>query len=258
MSKYPLRKGQQVRLWGLSLALLSGLLGFIPADAPAECKQAVVQAYRKLEGALAAGAEQRVFHLQFTSESTYTAPGQRTEQKSIVRGELYSQGRKGVFKTDEMSIWQDGQYVATALHAQRTLFLTRAAPGRFAADPRRQLMLRDSLIQLGRLQTCQNEQVGQHTQRHVQLAYEGAVAAKLNIQAMDFWLSPQNTLQKMRVRYQAGGPLKQVTLSFLVQEWLTSSAQLPADARARVVDSQGRPLPAFQGYHLVNQITPAR
>jgi len=233
-----------------------GLLSFTPVLSPATCKQLLLEAYHKLEKPAQEG--KGTLHLQFTSTSVYTVPGQRASQESTVHGEFYAQGRKGFFQMEDMRVWQDGQYVATVLPTQRTVVLTRAVPGQAAADPKRFLGVRDSLIQLGTVQACKNEQVGPQTQQHIQLAYRGAVASRLQLNTLDFWLGPQQTLQRMRIHYSPGSALTQVTVRFLAQEWLASSANIPADARAQVVDAQGRLLPAYRGYHLRNQITPGR
>ncbi|WP_206986717.1 hypothetical protein [Hymenobacter telluris] len=156
-----------------------------------------------------------------------------------------------------MSVWQDGRYVAAVLHTQRTILLTRATPAQSGMNPTRLFMLRDSVIQLGTLQQCQRELVGQQQQQHVQLGYSGVLASRLQLKALDFWLGPQNTLRKMSIQYAPTATIRRVTLDFQLQERLTASSKLPVDARTQVLNSQGALLPAYQGYRLVNQIGPA-
>ncbi len=238
----------------LLLPLTFGLLGLAPAGEPTDCRLRLLTAYHRLAGQ--ATTNKAVYHLQFASTSLYQVPGQRSDRSTTVHGELYSQGSKYFFQTDDMSLWQDGRYVATVLHSQRTILLTRVVPGQKGMDPRR-MLVRDSLIQLGQLQKCVSERLAQQVQQHIRLGYSGALAARLKVSSLDFWLTPQNILQQMSLHYQPGNALRQVTFRFPLQEWLATSEKLPTDARTQVIDGQGKILPAYQGYRLVNQITPS-
>jgi hypothetical protein len=244
------RKGVRVLLL---LALTGASLSFTTASEPVDCKQKLLAAYRKL--ADQGDATRAVYHLQFESTTAYRTPSKQTKQETTVHGELYSRGTKTFFKTDNMSLWQDGQYVAAVLHAQHTILLTRSVPGKPTLATHYMPLLRDSLIQLGKIQRCTNEQRGKQMQQHIQLTYSEAAATKLKIKALDFWLTPQNTLYQVNIQYQPTHPAQQITLRFPVQEWLTTSAKLPNDARSQVVDPAGKLLPAYQGYKLVNQIS---
>lgn len=238
----------------VGITLLVGFAQLALAGVPADCRQRLLNAYHKL--ASQQTDSQNASHLQFVSTSLYQVPGQRTKRETTVRGDLYTQGDKVFFQTKDMSLWQDGRYVATALHSQHTVLLTRMVPGQAGTDPRRMLMVRDSLLVLGKLLQCTSEQQGRQQLQHLQLGYTGPVATRIRIQTMDFWVTPQNTLQRMRILYQPGNAVQQATVSFPIQEQLVSSDKLPTDARAQVVNKQGKLLPAYQGYRLVNQLTP--
>ena len=239
---------------GSGMLIIGGLCSFEMNSAlvPDNCKQNLLQAYRKLTAT--EGAE-GVFHLQFTSKSTYRTPDRQGTQQTTVKGELYSQGVRTFFQTGDMSVWQDGKYIATLIHTQRTVFINRIAPGQSTTNPARIFMVRDSLIQLGKLLQCNLVQVGKQTQQHTQLTYTGAVASRLQIKSLDFWVSPQQTLQTLAIEYMPGAAVQKVIFSFPVQERLAASSKITDDARAKVVDTQGRLLPAYHGYRLVDHTT---
>jgi hypothetical protein len=234
------------------VGILIGVSGLGAASAPTDCRQQLLVAYHKLTGSAANG--QTTYHLQFVSTTQYQAPGQRTKRDATVHGEYYAQGNRLFFQTDDMSLWQDGRYVATTLRSQRTVLLTRMVPGQATTDPRRMLLMRDSLLQLGRVLACRQELQGKLPIQHIQLGYDAALAARLHLTSMEFWLTPQQTLQQVRIHYAPGNAVQQVTARFPVQEHLTNSDKLPLDARRQVVNEQGRLLPAYQGYRLVDQI----
>ncbi|RZK45207.1 MAG: hypothetical protein EOO61_00790 [Hymenobacter sp.] len=241
---------------GLLVMLVAGLSGLALVNAPADCRQQLLTAYHKLAGK---GTDNRnVFHAQFVSTTLYQVQGQRAKRETTLRGELYTQGDKVFFQTDDMNLWQDGHYVATTLRSQRAVLLTRMVPKQAATDPRRMLIVRDTLLKIGKLQLCASEQQGKQLLQHVQLGYSDALAIRLKIRNLDFWLTPQNTLQQLRVQYLPGNEVQQVTTRFTVQERLLTSDKLPIDARLQVLNEQGKLLPAYQGYRLVNQITPGR
>jgi hypothetical protein len=238
----------------VTITLLAGFGQLALAGVPTDCRQRLLSAYHKLANQQA--DSQTANHLQFISTSLYQVPGQRAKRETTVRGDLYTQGNKVFFQTKDISLWQDGRYVATALHSQHTVLLTRMVPGQTSTDPRRILMVRDSLLVLGKLLQCSSEQQDKQQLQHIQLGYTGPVAARIRIQSMDFWLTSQNTLQRMRILYQPGNTVQQATVSFPIQERLVASDKLPTDARAQVLDERGKLLPAYQGYRLVNQLTP--
>jgi hypothetical protein len=195
-----------------------------------------------------------VYHLQFSSTSRYQAPGQRSPQQVTVQGELLCQGRTCYFQTERLRLWQDERYAATVLPLQRTVILTRVPPNQRAADPRRLLGLRDSLLSLGQVQQCTAERQGSQVRQHIQLGYSQPTAAQLHLRQLDFWVGAGQTLQQVQVTYSPGNSVQQTTLRFPVQEWLASSPRLLADARRAVLTAQGQLVPALRGYRLVNQI----
>ena len=243
---------------GASVLLASaGLLAFRLPAPKSVCKQQVLEAYHRLIGADKAD-RLGVYHLKFVSTSHYQAPGQHALQEAAVHGELYSQGHNYYFQTEQLRLWQDEHYVATVLPTQHTVFVTRVAPGQRVTSTARLLGLRDSLISLGSLQQCAAEQQGRQVRQHVQLAYEGRAGAQLQLKRLDFWLLSSRTLQQVRVEYRPGSAVQETTLRFPVQEWLTASSKVPIDARMKVLSPEGKLLPEYQGYHLVNQIGPLR
>jgi hypothetical protein len=234
------------------LAAGAGLMAF-QAPAP-DCRQQILTAYHKLTRTDL--AKQGVYHLRFSNTTRYKALDQRTPRMATVHGEFYSQGRRGYFQTEQFSLWQDGQYVVTVLRNQHTILVARMVPGKTAADPSRLLGIRDSLLQLGTVQQCRAEPNGKQLRQHVQLVYNGAVGARLHLRQLDFWVTPLQELQQLRVQYRPGATIEESTLQFLQQEWLPGSDKLPLDARSKVLAPNGELLPQFAGYQLVNQVKP--
>ncbi len=248
------------RGWSLAILAASALVNagssFAQSGNPADCKQAILKAYHQLTSRQTASSG--IQHLRFTSTTTALIPGQRATRETTVHGELYSRGTQGFFQTDDVSMWQDGRYVVTILRPSRTIILAHALP-EYATDPRRLFLMRDTLIQLGKVQLCRQElRPKQPAAQHTQLAYAGVVAARLKIKTIDFWLSGSDKVQAMRINYLPGEPTQQVAVRFAVQETLATSAYLPTDARAQVLTAEGRLLPRYQGYHLVNQLATRR
>ena len=229
-----------------------GLMSFHqPPVPPTDCKQQLLAAYHRLTGTDKSG-HSGVYHLQFVSTSRYRAPDKRQRQETTVHGELYYQGNRFYFETEQLRLWQDERYVATVLPAQRTVLVTRVAPGRHLTTPSRLLGVRDSLLLVGTLQQCKQDK---QARQFIRLGYSGSAGAQLRVQALEFRLL-SHKLEQVRLSYRPEGPVEETLLRFPVQEWLTSSPKLPIDARQQVLSPQGKLLPAFQGYRLVNQIPP--
>jgi hypothetical protein len=251
---------QAGRQWGIFAPLIilvgsSLLTGFrLPTPSP-DCKQQVLAAYHRLLGDGQLNSN-KVYHLRFSSTSRYQAPGQRGQREVTVHGDLYYQGRRCYFQTERLRLWQDEHYVATVLPAQRTVFLTQVALKQQGLNAAQLLGLRDSLLLLGTLQQCTQQLQDKQVSRHVRLTYPGKAGAQLHLKGLDFWLTAAQKLQQVRVEYRPGGAVQETTLQFPLLEWLASSAELPNDARQKVLTPQGRLLPEFDGYRLVNQISP--
>lgn len=244
--------------WKLAALVVGvGLVGFTWAPAP-DCRQQLLTAYHRLLG-VGTAAQPGVYHLRFSSTSRVQAPGQRAPQQMTSQGELFCQGKHCYLQTERLRFWQDERYVATVLPSQRTVLLTRAVPRQGeTADPQRLLGLRDSLLSLGAVRQCVTEPFGTQVWQHISLAYAGATGRRYHLQQLDCWLDAARTLQQVRVTYRPDGPVRETTLRFPVQEWLSTSDKLPPDARRAVLTTQGQLLPAYRGYRLVNQIPPGQ
>jgi hypothetical protein len=238
--------------FGISYVSLAVVLSAATPNA-LDCKQNLLQAYNNLTGGPT--EKNRVFHLKFTTQILYRTPKRSQAQQATSQGEMYNQGAKGFFQTPEIMMWQDGQYIATVIPKRKTIFLTRAVPGQNLLGPKQVMAIRDTIISQANVKECTVEKIGGINYRHMQLAL-GAVAAKrTHTQSMDFWLTTQNKLDRMHIRYGPGAMMESTTMHFPVQEWLASSPKIPTSAFAQVVDSHRKPIAAYQGYHVEDQTT---
>jgi hypothetical protein len=166
---------------------------------------------------------------------------------------LYAQGNKFFLQTPQASLWQDGQYVATVMHAQQLIYLTRVPPGSPAQGaPTQFIMLRDSLIQRGKLTQCETTVVEGKKYQHVQLSLAASDQARYHVTALGFLLDTRSHIYELTVLYPNSMPIGQVVYRITKQEFINSSAKLPVSARAMVVNKENQPLKAYHNYRVVD------
>lgn len=241
------------------LLLVAGLLGFCPleprphpfaAAAAEDCRQALLLACRQVN---ALPANRSVAHLQFTSRTVFRAPDQKRPREVVTPATLYAQGSKLFFQTPQVSLWQDGHFVATVMHSQQLIYITRVPPnGNVPGSPLQFAMLRDSLILRGRIMQCETTAKAGKSYRHVVLMLARPDQARYHALSLGFLLDNRSHMRELAVQYPDNTTVSQVVYTIERQEFIRSSAKLPSSARAMVVDKEGNSLPAYRNYRIVD------
>lgn len=238
--------------------LLSGSSAYCTTKPPhkalvapsAPCRESLLLACRQM-GGLPENKE-AVAHLQFTSRTFFRVPDQKQVREVATPTTLYAQGSKLFFQTPQVSLWQDGKYVATAMHAQRLIYLTRIPPKQAAQQALTQFsLLRDSLILRGRLSQCQPAKLGSKQYQRMVLEPSPADQAHYHVTSLGFLLDGSR-IKELTVQYPRSAQAVRVVYSIEKQEFIASSSKLPASARMMVVDKDNHPLKAYSGYRVVD------
>lgn len=220
-----------------------------------DCRAAITQAYHELATAVAP-TQRRVLHLRFQTATTFQAPNQKIEQRAMLGGDLYIRGRRLYYKTPDLVVWQDDKVVCSVLQQQHIILLTRIPNSGEASNLPAMMIVQDSLIKQAAVQLCRQEQIGGQSQQHVRLGLPLRVARRTGLQTLDFYLATAPArLQRLVATYQPNHKAQQIALTFSKQEWLAAAPELTGEARGRVLDKQGRLLPAYRGYQLLDQTT---
>lgn len=252
MLPHIVRKGAYSKL----LPLVIGLLSFtspapISHAAVAEgCQQSLLLACRQMNPTKAGHT---VAYLKFTSRTTFRTPDQKQPREMVVPATLYTQGSKMYFETPQVAMWQDGQCIATVMHAQRLIYLTKVPPRESVpGGPVQFAMLRDSLIQRGKITQCGTVTVKDKRFQRIVLNLASRDQARYRATSLGFLLDARSHIRELTVVYPANSPVTQTTHIIEKQEFTGSSAKLPADARAMVVDKGSRPLQGYRNYRVVD------
>ena len=219
------------------------------AKTATDCRASLVKAVQLLHPPQ---NKRPVAHLQFVSHTYFRTPGQSKIREVSTPATLYTKGQQLYFATPQTIIWQDGQYSAVIMHSQQTIYLTRTSANKSSSGLAQFEMLQDSLIQRAQVLQCQSiTEAGKGYQKMV-LILAPKDRARYGVATLGIKLDDRDGIRELTIVHPTGDLVSQVVYTIEKQEFLASSAQLPRDARAKVVDKKSHPLAPYRGYQVVD------
>jgi hypothetical protein len=191
-------------------------------------------------------------YLKYSTEITTGKIGDLKKNKSII--EVISNKSNSYFSTTGTEIFQDAKHTVSIFSDKKTIVINGFAGENYKKEKLGQFeIFKDSVFSHLEVQECKTITLNSKVYKKVILKTNSYGAKLLKIKTITFLLDENlNTVKEIKVNYVAGHRFYAMKISILKQNLNYSSKKLTKVATAKVLGSNGKLLPKYMGYRLLD------
>lgn len=245
----------------IPIALLAMILSMAPsqyctlwAQGGNDCKEIVRQSYARLAAEIAG---EKSIALEYTVRTTMRDSARYKPTTSQIRMVAGSGTVRVVSR--EMEVYQDARVVVTVVRSRRSVYIANSS----ASELRQRRYsgfgaMRDSLLTVATVESCGDiPGSGGVRDKMVVFSLNGSAARRFKISKATIVLDRTNNVpRRFRLDYPLGSNVASVELTYTKVDLHYSEAGLSSPVLGLVLTSQGKLLPKYAGYTLVDGRTP--
>jgi len=219
-------------------------------DKPAAsaCRQLVLDAYGKLA---AAADSKQTQYIEFKATVFYRVPGQEAITSVATTTKLTLTPQQTHLVSDDVELLKDQKTTVAISKKQGQVLITPTVPGRDEQFTQL-LALRDGLLREAQLVSCASVSEGGKASQ-ISFSLPAPLADAYQIKSMKFWIEPASkNMQKVELQYTKGQPVVRQVVAFQRHQTGIKPAKDFKQPTDLVFDAQGKLLPAYKGYKLID------
>lgn len=228
---------------------------FVMAQSRVDCKKLLVDYNQKMIESM---VEQSSDHTLFMDIEFTSVPYTHNQEATSDRGLIYAKKGKMIWDSPNYLLMTDEKDAIVILPKLRTIYLSNGfAEGAPELRATSSIGLQDSLLKYSKVSTCKDMVWEGKPIKYIEVQLTGNYnVTKSKIEKVSYWYGlKENRLLKVYVSYDKDAQLNDLQVQYHSLDMKCTKITLKQGVHKKVFSSNGKLLPKYSGYKLINNKT---